>query len=134
MSCGSGTIFLAGTVLTNPGLHHVSLPVELKEGRVLIKLCLPLCCSFLQVSYFPVQGLHLCRDVLLVVIVLGHEEKARSGRPHRLLRSPGRPPSLPGEVLNLPKLRYVPAHHQREERWVRLFFEQHRAKALKDEC
>jgi len=60
MSYGSGTIFLAwggeetgagpgGTALTDPGLDHVSLPVELKEGRVLLKLGLPLGGSFLQV-------------------------------------------------------------------------------------
>lgn len=55
---------------TNPGFHHVSLPVELQEGRVLIQLGLPLSRCPLQLRHFASQRCHLGTDVVYVVVVL----------------------------------------------------------------
>lgn len=44
---------------TDPGLHHVGLPVELQEGRVLVQLGFPHGSGPLQLRHLAPQGRHL---------------------------------------------------------------------------
>lgn len=55
---------------TNPGLHHVRLPVELQEGGVLVQLGLPLSSGSVQLRHLSSQSRHLGADVIHVVVVL----------------------------------------------------------------
>ena len=57
---------------TDPGLHHVGLPVELQEGRVLVQLGLPLGRCPLQLRHLAPQGGHLGTDVVNMMVVLGN--------------------------------------------------------------
>ena len=57
---------------TDPGLHHVGLPVELQEGRVLVQLGLPLGRRPLQLGHLAPQGGHLGTDVVNMMVVLGN--------------------------------------------------------------
>lgn len=61
---------------TDPGLHHIGLPVELQEGRVLVQLGFPLSRRPLQLRHLPPQGGHLGADVVHMMVVLVETEQS----------------------------------------------------------